>query len=329
MDEFRIITPRQNELLIVNALPHELEKQRLPGAVTWTTQGDFGKMFFHHFAGNGFNIWYSNYLIKGPVRLIGKSDNSILEFHTQYSNIFTSKWNEFTQDPAHLKQYQLSFVPDVDTEGIFEGQGRYDTFDIHFQKEFLHPYAAFCPTLEHFLNDVENRNPSRLLRLVRFLTPEMEAVIKSILHYSYHEGLTSRFFEGKVHELLILLVHHTGLLDKLAEPDPAERRKAEQVRKIIVSDFSVYDSVEALARKVNMTEHKLQLTFKQVYGMTVGKYSKDERMKKAHEILMNSNEILLAVALMVGYNDAGNFSVAFKQYFGYSPGHIQKRLKKQ
>lgn len=131
-----------------------------------------------------------------------------------------------------------------------------------------------------------------------------------------------------MHELLILLVHHLSLLDKLPQPDPEEVKKALDARRIILEDFSIYDSVETLARKVGTTEAKLQMTFKQVYGTTVGKFSREERLKKAHQILETKNEMLLTVALAVGYNDLGNFSTAFKQYFGYSPGSIRKRLKK-
>jgi AraC-like DNA-binding protein len=28
--------------------------------------------------------------------------------------------------------------------------------------------------------------------------------------------------------------------------------------------------------------------------------------------------------MAVGYNDTGNFSIAFKSHFGYSPGAVQK-----
>jgi len=329
MDEFRIITKERNEILMVEALNEELTKYRLPGAMSWKASTDLGKMLFHHFAGEGYDIWFSNYLMKQDTILMGKSDRSVLELHTHFTNSFQSIWNGFNEEGRFDRQYDLTYVPDVDTTGIFRKGLHYDTFDIHFHKEMLHPYSSYSPRLMQFLENVEKGKPARLCNIVRLLTPEMEECIRGILRYAYHDGLAERFIKGRVDELLILLVHHLSLLDKLPEPDPEERRKAGEVYKIIISDFSVYDSVETLARKVCTTEAKLQMAFKQVYGTTVGKFSREERLKKAHEVLMNTNEMLLTVALMVGYNDVGNFSTAFKQFFGYSPGHIRKRMKRQ
>lgn len=328
MDEFRIITAEKNELAIVHAVHRDQLKFKLPCAESWITKGDFGYMLFNHFKGNGFDIWFSNYKIKKSVKLTGKSDNSVLELHTQYINSFPAKWNEFVSN-VHPKQYELTFTPDADTEAEFTGGLQYDTFDIHFDKQTLQQYAEFSPRLDCFLNDVEKSKASQLLNTVRFLTPAMEEVIRSILLYTYDDRLANRFIDGRVHEFLILFIHQLGLLDKMPQLDPVAKKKAEEVMKIILSDFSVYDSVEVLARKVGTTETKLQMAFKQLYGVTVGKFSREERLKKAHEVLISENDILLSVALMVGYNDAGNFSTAFKNYFGYSPGHIQKRLKHQ
>lgn len=329
MNELRILTDRGEERIILHELRVELKKYKFTGAQSMMTSGDFGQMLFHHFKGINFDIWYRNYMITNAVKLIGRSDDPLLEFHTAYNNHFSSKLNDFTAGSSCNKQYQLTYAPYVDTVAEFNNKGRYDTFDIHFYKEILYPYAEVCPMLANFLNSVENKRSVQLLNLVRILTAEMEECIRGILTYSKREQLAARFYEGKVHELLIHLVDHIGLIDKLPELDKQLCRKAEEARKIILSDFSVYDTVEELARKVVTTEAKLQLAFKRMFGTTVAKFSRQERLKKAHAILSTENEILLSVALMVGYPDPGNFSTAFKNYFKYSPGHIQKRAKLQ
>jgi hypothetical protein len=45
----------------------------------------------------------------------------------------------------------------------------------------------------------------------------MEAVIRSKLQYSMHEGLTPSFFRSKINELLVYLVERINLLDKAPE----------------------------------------------------------------------------------------------------------------
>lgn len=329
MNEFRIITPKQEPILIENKMPQAGNFRKLKGAVPFSAEGDFGQMLFQHFPGDGFSIWFSSYRMNKPVKFYGGTDDSILEFHCQYTNNFHAGWNGMANSPFRHRQYQVTFAPFIETTGEFPGARQYDTFDIHFYKDILQPYVDYCPGLGKLLEQVERGKPANLLNTVLFLTPGMEQAINEILNYSMFDELTASFFKRKVNDLLVHMIYHISSLDKTPVFDEMEIRKAQEVRRIILADFSVYDSVEILARKVGTTEQKLQLAFKHLYGVTVGKFSKDERMRKAYELLLFTNEILLAIALMVGYNDAGNFSTGFKNHFGYSPGHVQKRLKKQ
>jgi AraC-like DNA-binding protein len=294
----------------------------------FSAKGDFGKMAFQHFGGEGFDIWFSSYRISKPVKFYGGTDDPLLEFHCHYTSSFYAGWNGLTQAPMRHRQYQISFAPSIETSGEFPGAKQYDTFDIHFYRPILEPYVNFCPRLGKFLEKVDAGKPANMLDLITFLTPGMEQAIMEIMSYNLFEEWTGSFFTRRVQDLLVHMVYHLGTMDKAPKFDQADIDRAEQVRKIILDDFSVFDSVEILARKVGTAEAKLQLTFKHLYGVTVGKFSKDERMKKAHDLLFFTKEILLSVALSVGYNDAGNFSTAFKNHFGYSPGHVQKRMKK-
>lgn len=139
--------------------------------------------------------------------------------------------------------------------------------------------------------------------------------------------LGDRFIYARVIDLLIQLVRHINEIHERPEINEIAIQRAEKAKQIILDDFSIYDTVEMVARKVGISEVNLQVAFKQRFAMTVGKFSKDERMKFAHNMLETTDDILLSVALAVGYNDPGNFSVAFKNYYGYSPGHIQRNKK--
>lgn len=329
MNEFRILSPLKEQIQIVPALPEELNGHRLAGAEAIMAKGQFGKMIFQHFKGDDFDIWFSNYRLKVPIRFYGGTDEPLLEFHTQYTNSFKAHWKGLLDSNFYNRQYQLTFMREVETLGEFPSMKPCDTFDIHFHKSLLQPYAQYCPRLAKLLENVEARRSSNLLELVCFLSKGMEEAIHAMINYSMFDGLAGQFFTSRVHELLVHMVYHIGQIDKLPEIDPAEIKKAEEAHKLILSNFSVYDTVGELAAKVGTKEHKLQMAFKYRYGITVAKFSREERLKKAHEILSAENDILLSVALAVGYNDTGNFSTAFKNYFKYSPGHINKRLKKQ
>jgi len=104
-------------------------------------------------------------------------------------------------------------------------------------------------------------------------------------------------------------------------------QKAQAVEQIIRKDFEKWHTVEELATMVGLTELQLQTAFKSVYGKTAGAYSREARLKYAHEQLEQTDAPLRVVCEQVGYPDPSNFSVAFLKQFGYRPGEIQRRRK--
>lgn len=311
-------------ITFVNGFFVDKNGYHLPGNELWTAPGDFGNLNIQVYNLQGFRVWYHQYTFKKTGTLHITSDQPCLILHVQLGQGFQYYCNKFEVD-VRRGQYQLMRLYSFDAHAKFS-TGSYEFLTIHFELPFLKPYAYCSHGLTWFL---EKRGEATLFNQGAYLPLRMEELVRAMLKYTYHDGLASRFIEGKIHEVLIQLVHHLDLLEKSSEPDPLEREKAEAVKRIISDDLSRYDSVEVLARKVHTTEPKLQTAFKQLYGTTVGKFSRELRLKKALELLNDSGsrrETLLSIALSVGYNDVSNFSNAFKQCFGYPPGQVYKRM---
>ena len=191
-------------------------------------------------------------------------------------------------------------------------------FEIFVERAGIEDYQTICPMLT---------STDDLSTLIPFWSLAMEQAVKAFFNSPLKGPLADRFIYARVVDLLIQVVHHINDIRQRPAISEITIQRAETAKQLILGDFSRYDTVEQLARKVGISEPDLQLAFKQRFGMTVGKFSKDQRMSFAHSMLETTNDILLSVALSVGYNDPGNFSVAFKNYYGYSPGHIQRRKK--
>ncbi|MEP7375293.1 MAG: AraC family transcriptional regulator [Chitinophagaceae bacterium] len=191
-------------------------------------------------------------------------------------------------------------------------------FEIFLDRACIEEYKAFCPVMS---------NTDDLGILIPFWSIGMEQAVKAFCNSSLKGPLADRFIYARVIDLLIQLVHHIKEINERPAIDEATIKYAEKAKQIILDDLSNYDTVERVARKVGISELDLQLAFRKRFGMTVGKFSKIERMQFAHDMLEKTDDILLSVALAVGYNDPGNFSVAFKNYYGYSPGYIQRKKK--
>lgn len=314
------------KLNLVKETVVNVNRYSLPGE-NWVAGGHFGEARFQVFSAEGFDLWYNRYEAAKDFELSVEVDAPLLVFRAQLSNDVECFCNGIELG-CREGQYEMIAVPHGDAAAKFSRGRTYETFVIQFKFAFLKPYAGSSPQLANFLQKVEENKPARLLEGAGFLTPSMEDGIRTIL--GYKGELAARFIECRVHELLILLIHHLSLSDKLPQPDQLEINKAEAVKKMIADDLSRLYKVETLARKVHTTEPKLQATFKHLYGTTVGKFSRELHLKRAHELLSDASgprETLLSIALSVGYNDVANFANAFKQHFGYPPGAIYKRVR--
>ncbi len=112
---------------------------------------------------------------------------------------------------------------------------------------------------------------------------------------------------------------------RAAGPTPAEAARLENVRSLIEEDPARHYDIEELGRLAAMNRTKLRAAFKQVYGMTLSDYQTASRMRLAERRLRSTELSLEAVAHEVGYANAASFVVAYKAFFGSTPGRARKR----
>lgn len=78
-------------------------------------------------------------------------------------------------------------------------------------------------------------------------------------------------------------------------------------------------SLREMALTFGTNEFKLKKGFKELYGMTVFQFLKEERLKKAHIIVAHTEKSFKEIAKMVGFKSASHFSREFKIRYGYRP----------
>ena len=106
---------------------------------------------------------------------------------------------------------------------------------------------------------------------------------------------------------------------------PTDKEIAEKARATILSDLSIYDSVPALAEKSGTNPFTLKKVFKKYYGISVFEFSRQQRIDKAKELLLQTNYTLQTIADLVGYTEGNNFQVAFKTVVGCTPGEWRRK----
>lgn len=83
-------------------------------------------------------------------------------------------------------------------------------------------------------------------------------------------------------------------------------------------------SPEALAHLLGTNEKRLTRAFQEQFGLAVAAWMREERFSQARALLLSTETSISVISDCLGYSTPGNFSMAFKQRFGYSPRTLRK-----
>ena len=324
----------QNLIRLIKAEGYELrpisklvpQRIRLKGSNQAAAESEFGQILFQHYPGKSFDIWYSIYDIRKPARLRVNEDLPVLELHTCFQNHFLNRANGLIETGMADRQFDLSYLPRIQTEAVFEKPGIYETFHIHFSEKFLESFRFFSTELADFLDKINKKKPVSLINKMSLLPPDMSRIIGEILNHEFSDNLSPLFYEFKVRELILQLLNYVAPpLDHKFSVDAIQM--AREAESILLSEPEMKYSYSALAHRVGANKSLLKNVFRHVYGCSMFKYGEKARMALARQLLKEDKLTISAISMKVGYPDAQNFAAAFKRNFKQSPGAFRKRVR--
>ena len=108
---------------------------------------------------------------------------------------------------------------------------------------------------------------------------------------------------------------------------PAKRQKMTEAQKYINDHLGNAElSVSGIARAVKMSEPGFRRAFKALYKMTPSQYISMQKIARAKEMIIYSEERFSQISDRLGFCDAFHFSHIFKREVGCSPSEYRKRF---
>ncbi len=98
----------------------------------------------------------------------------------------------------------------------------------------------------------------------------------------------------------------------------------DSVHEYLVHNLDKRITIEEIAKKFLMNTTTLKEQFKEAYGTSVAAHVKEHRMKRAVQLLDNTDKSIADISREVGYENPGKFSSAFKEYHGITPKEFRK-----
>jgi len=119
--------------------------------------------------------------------------------------------------------------------------------------------------------------------------------------------------------LLYLMVKH--IID--TENDK-HKKIVNEIKKKIDNDLYNIESVEQIAKDLNVSSSHAKNMFKRYTGITIFDYLFEKRMNEAKRLLLDTDLHIYEIAEKLGYKSKAYFSTAFLKSFGVNPNDYRK-----
>lgn len=103
--------------------------------------------------------------------------------------------------------------------------------------------------------------------------------------------------------------------------------KVNKIKNIIENNYYKNFTIKDLAKMQNINTTDLKRCFKNMFGYSVYSYKKRYRMRKARELLLETDYKIYEIVQKIGYSDAGQFAKSFKCVQGVTPTQYRRKYK--
>ena len=111
------------------------------------------------------------------------------------------------------------------------------------------------------------------------------------------------------------------------EPVAGQAGNLEEVARYMEEHLDEPLSIPQLSRRAFLSPTAFKAAFRQRFGLAVHAWLRQRRMERAAQLLRASSLTVLEVAQSVGYSSGSQFSTAFRERYGTSPGKFRKMSK--
>jgi YesN/AraC family two-component response regulator len=87
-------------------------------------------------------------------------------------------------------------------------------------------------------------------------------------------------------------------------------------------------SVQIFCQEIGMSHPALYKRIKAISGLTINVFIRYLRLRKAAELLINTNKTIVEVTYITGFNDLKYFREQFSKLFGMAPSEFVRRYRK-
>lgn len=223
-----------------------------------------------------------------------------------------------------LNAGELFFVIPGDTHyTTYEGASSCERIVINFVPEILPEsyWESHQNILEKFSHSGKVTLPSRGRK-------QMEELMTAMLHENNFPDKYSLEFSHLHFMTLLLSLHRNGIF--IYEDLKQSTRLSPDIEtalSYIAHNLSLPITLEDVAKQINLSPNYLSRKFKQETYTTFKEYITFMRIRRASQMLANTDDSITKIALNCGFNSSNYFKDCFRRIAGVSPRAFRNQKK--
>jgi AraC-like DNA-binding protein len=297
-----------------------------PFECCWSGTGAFGNLrFIKTEIQPGFDVWTSDCLFHKSVHFSLADHPAAFAFSFCLSGTTICQYGlqNHTIEMTPGKQ-GVFYCPDPNGTSCMGVDMPFCQVEIVISPERLRSYfESDLRSIHPVLCNILEKKQEDLFCHIQAITPAMRAALQQLIGCPFSGMPRKLFIESRALELIAHQLHQISA-DRHQPAQyghrlhPSDRKRTELARDLLVCNLENPPGLGQLAREAGMSHPKLNRCFREVYGMTVFQYLRNERLNRARQMLDHGLNVT-ETAYAVGYESISHFSQAFKRQFGASP----------
>lgn len=193
--------------------------------------------------------------------------------------------------------------------------------DSEYKREFLHIYPGFIKNYPHLAKTLNERKSGYFNRFGKEVVKkyEIDKIFRAMERTCANITEDTDFLMFTLSLQLITKVNRVLLDEQPEYQEVIKDKKANSVRDYIDNHYQEEISLEALAKKLYISQSYLSRTFKSEMGMTIKAYTNMRRVTRAKNLIMQGHRNITNLFWECGFKDYSTFYRAFIKYVGMSP----------
>lgn len=157
--------------------------------------------------------------------------------------------------------------------------------------------------------------------------PEFQHILSLLLHEAEQERAAAAYLLNTLLQILLIHIlrryvhqqnHLTGIFNGLQD------KRLRGVIAAVLAQPALNWTVEQMASHAHLSRAQLMRLFKQYIGMSPHAFVNHIRLQAAAQLLRQTADSVLQIALSVGFQSETHFGKAFKKQYGLPPGLYRK-----